>query len=773
MDIFSKRPLFISCMLFLACSVSGFFMPPYAKLITAAICAIALVFSLILAIFKYYSSGKKQMFITMILCFIMAIISLVSSYLFLDMQREGLEKHYDKEVMIEGVVTSVNSENNFSSSYTLSVERLNLNEEKHKAMLECEYPAALEIGDRVTVKAIAEEPQCGGRYDERISAISEGIFVIYTSSGQSELVVTRESEKNSPELFFEKLNYDLSISLTQKVKGDAGALSAALLLGNKSFLSPEITRDFRRVGASHILALSGLHMSLIMGAFMLLLKQFIRKIAPRAVILSLISLFYLALTGFSVSATRSVIMLLVVYLSYLISGLPDSLTSLSFAGALIVLVSPGAVVDAGFWMSFAATLGILVYMSPVNDYFNECLSGIEGKFRHRLAKIFFSVISAILTSLAALLPLIIVMCIFIRELSLLSVLSSVVLSLPTALVITASLILLPFCQVPYLSTFLANIIRVSAGFMIDFCAEHSELEGIVISLNYPFAVLMAFLLGAALLFSFASKRFNPLLTLIPFALCIAIFAGAIYIYEDTNKDKLKVSYINVSSNSDMLVLTNEREAVICDLSNGSKTSYMLALDEIYDSRATEIKAVMITRYTHAHNATLYSLFRSNKVREVWLPYPENEDEYAKMEVLYSFARYCGVSVYTYNEGETMKPFEHTYIEHMSENIERSAVPIDLLGIYTGREHLTYISPAFNESELLGVAEYAFSKSQYVIFGNRGPKVKNPYTIRDMSKLKTITFSSDLLAAYFVEPEFSFTRYYMVTSKGEMEFYLEE
>ncbi len=774
-DIFSKRPLFISCMLFLACSVAGFFMPPHAKLITIAISAVALVFSLILAAFKYYSSDKKQAFITMMLCFLMIILSLSVSYLFFDRQREAVAKRYGKEVMIEGTVTSVVSENSFSSSYMLSVEKLNLKEDKHKAMLQCEYPAALSIGDRVSVKATAAEPENGGRYDESLSAAAEGIFVFYESGDESGLTVTKQADGVSLELFFKKLNQDLSLLLSERIKGDAGDLSTALLLGNKSLLSPVVKRDFSRVGASHILALSGLHMTLIMGAIMLILKRFIVKIAPRVIILSAMALFYLALTGFSVSATRSVIMLLAVYIAYLISGLPDPLTSLAAAGALIMSVSPGTVVDAGFWMSFAATLGILVYMTPMRDYFNECLSDIKNKFRHAVTKLLYSILTAVLTALAALLPLIVVMCIFIRELSILSVLSSVVLSIPTAVVIVASLILLPLCSVPYISAVLVNVIHIAANFMIDFCADLSQLEGIVISLNYPFAVLMALLLGGALLFSFASKRVNPFLTLAPFALCIAIFAGVAYVYEEINSDKLNISYINVSSNSDMVVISNEREAVICDISNGSKTSYMLALDEIYESRATEIKAIMITRYTHQHNATLYSIFQSNMVREVWVPYPENDDEYAKMEVLYAFAEHSDVSVYVYNDGEAMKPFEHTYIEHTNTYIERSTVPIDLIDIYTGTEHLTYVSPAFNESELASEAQFSFSKSQYIIFGNRGPKVKSLYTVQnaEKSKIRAIAFADDENAAYFAEPEFAFYTYYMVPSKTDMEFYLKE
>lgn len=773
MDIFTKRPLFTSCMMFLLCSVIAYFVSGEIKKAVIPVCAIALIFLTVFAVFRYYSNGKKYAFLTLILCFIMITLSFVSSYSFFDRGYGKRNSQYGQEHLINGVVTSIKYENNYSSAYELSIDSVDGSEDKHKAVMECEYPAALRIGDRISACVVSSKPEEGNRYNDKLSLISEGIFVIYSSDSERGLITTIKSDEEGIELFFANLNGKLSSILTQTIKGDAGDMSSALLLGNRELLSDTITRDFRRVGASHFLALSGLHMSLVIGAVMLLLKQFIHKNTYIALILSFVAVFYLALTGFSISATRSVIMLLIVYLSILISGLPDSLTSLSIAGFIIVLVSPGAIVDAGFWMSFSATLGILVYMSPINNFFNECLTKYDNKLQWVFHKVIFTIITSIATALAALLPLIIVMCIFIKEISVFSILSSVVLSVPTAVMIIASLILLPLYRVPYISTGIVYIIRTAADLMIDYCEKISDCENIVISLNYPFAAIMAVALCVTLFFSFASKRFNPLLTLIPFATVLAVCVGMMFVYEKVNVDKLKVSYFNASSVSDMIVISNEREAVICDISNGSQTSYKYALDELSEVRATEIKAIMLTRYTYQHNATLYSVFQRYKVRQLWVPYPDNLDDYNKMETLYRYAEKNGVSVYVYQDGETLSPFEHAYIEHKNEYIERSAVPIDLIGIYTGREHLTYVSPAFNESDLYEEAEFAFSKSQHVIIGNRGPKVKTPYTISKNYRLKTIAFANEMNAAYFTEPEFTFTAYYLVPPKAEMEYYLSE
>ncbi len=773
MDIFSNRPLFTSCMLFLAWSTAGFFLPGNIKLLIMIIAIITLIFMSVLAVLRYHSSKKKNIFLFLILSLVATASALGISYSYFDLNHDRYESSYNSEAQIQGTVSDVIYDNDYASTYKIDIEMMNGKRTEHMAILECEYSAALQMGDRIAVKAIAIKPEKdSGRYNERLTYMSEGIFVIYSSGDLSELSVIETNNDLGISSFFASINQKLSGILKETVKGNAGDLSSALLLGNKDDLSDPIVRDFRRVGASHILALSGLHMSLIMGAFVILLKRIIKKSNLIAIIASLIAVSYLALTGFSISAMRSVIMLLIAYLSTLIDGVPDSLTSLSLAGAVIIILSPGAILDAGFWMSFASTFGILTYVSPINEFFNKRLLAYDNKQRFIFHKIIYSVITAIATSIAALLPLIIVMCIFIKEISVLSILSSVVLSVPTAIMIILSLILLPLYQVPYLSNAIAHVIRAVSGFMIDFCTDLSEAENIVISLNYPFAAFMAIALGATLFISCVSKIKNPFLSLIPFAMCLAVFIGSIYLYENTNKDNLNVAYINASSNSDLIVLSSERQAVICDISNGSLTSYEHALDEINESRATEIKAIMLTRYTHQHNATLYKLFRRNKVREIWVPQPNDIEEYYKMETLFGVAKNNNVLVYLYTDEERINVFEHTYIEHDSTYIERSSVPIDLIDIYTGTEHLTYISPAFNESDLYEKAMYSFSKSDHIIFGSRGPRPKSLFGLGDdIKRIDTVTFSDKDKVAYFEEPNFSFITYYLVPKENKMEFFL--
>ena len=762
-------------MLFLACSVTGYFIDSTLKIIAIIIAALSLIFTVILAALRYRSSDNKNLFLTLILSFAMITLSLVSSFNYYDRSYEKYAELYASQCMVEATVIDVNYENTYASKYEISVNALNGQADDYKAYLECEYSGALRAGDRIAVNAVATElPQeNSGKFNEKAEAISNSIFVIFTSDSQDQLSVIEYTDGKGLGSVLTGINERLSGVLTDSIGGEEGNLGAALLLGNKNLLSNRTERDFRRVGASHILALSGMHMSIIMGFAMFLLRHVFRKRSIVITILSCFAIFYLALTGFSISATRSVIMLLMVYVAFLVSGVPDSLTALSVAGFLIVITSPGAILDAGFWLSFSATLGILVYVSALNDIFQDKFEKCKSKRELKIRKLIYSVISAIVTCFAALIPLIIVMCIFIKEFSVLSVLSSLVLSIPTAGVIILSLLLLPLFAVPYVGVGIAWAIRNLAALMIGYCSKMSELEDIVCSLNYPFATTMAIILGAALLYSFVSNHKRQFLSLIPFLACLAVLVGVMTVYEHINKDNLNVAYINSAQRSDIIVLSDEREVVICDLSNGSKKAYNLALTETFESRATEIDAIIMTRYTNAHISTYHSVLAQNRVRGIWAPYPENDEEHEMLERLYHIAEQNGVAVYVYKSGDRFGVFDHVVIEHSRDYIDRSVVPIDLVGIFTGKENLTYISSAYSESELCDKAEYYISESKYVIFGGRGPTVKQKYTIESAGKLKAIAFANEELIGLFEKPDTAFISYYLVPPEGEMEFYLDE
>lgn len=732
-------------MIFLLFSVIGYFLQPQYKFLIALI---AVSVALIFAILFICKKVKPYTFLCLALSTTMTASALISSYIFFDVNSNKVTEYYEKEVQIEALVIYERYRSGGYTGYDIIVTSVDGEENKHNALLVCTYDSALEPGFKFTATVKGSDfSSFWGGYDQKPAMNSDKIFIQYTSADETRSNIIDDSIFH-PSVFFASINDSLNSVFARYLDDDTANMSSALLLGNKDRLSNTVTRDFSRAGASHILALSGMHMSIIMGIFLFVFKKF--RIDPKiiAVILSVIALSYLFITGMQISAARSVIMLLCVYLSILSERSPDPLTSLGLAGMLLMLIFPGSVADAGYWMSFSATLGILVYSAPFNKFINDLLQPYD--INKHIKKGIIILLSAIAVSLFVTVPLITVLCIFIKRYSLFSIISSLVLSVPASGMILFSLLFLLFSPIPIVSEIIYNLLYYLTRFMTSYCEKVSEIEGVVVALNYPFATLAALVIMATILYSFASKKRNLFISLIPYAIALTLFVGAIVAYNAMESDRIRVDYVNSSSESDMLVLSKGGEAIICDIGNGSKSSYNDAIGYASLVRVTEIKAVMLTKYSRSNSASLYEVFTTQKVRELWLPYPENEDEYHLMAPLTELAEKYGVTAYVFERGDDLEAFEFTLIRTESFFIDRSTVPTILVNLKTREGILTYCGSAFNECDELDEINKYLKSSDYVIFGTTGPKVKTKFGLPENCDAHTLIFGDKAHAAYFTE-----------------------
>lgn len=139
----------------------------------------------------------------------------------------------------------------------------------------------------------------------------------------------------------------------------AGALLArALVFGDARRVPPEWRTGLRRAGLSHLLAVSGLHVGLLLGGFWWISGALPSRVAAVGAVAVL--LFYGCLVGPRPSLLRASVMALLVILSLSVERPPQALNSLSAALLVILAFDPLAAFDLGFQLSFLATAGILV-----------------------------------------------------------------------------------------------------------------------------------------------------------------------------------------------------------------------------------------------------------------------------------------------------------------------------------------------------------------------------------------------------------------------------
>ena len=140
-----------------------------------------------------------------------------------------------------------------------------------------------------------------------------------------------------------------------------------MLLGEKGILDEEIKGLYQRNGIAHILAISGLHISMIgMGLYQLLRRAGL-KIRLSAILASMVILLYGMMTGFAVSAIRAIAMFLLQMLAQILGRTYDRITALAVAAVLVLVEQPLYLFHSGFQFSFLCVLGISLILPVLGN----------------------------------------------------------------------------------------------------------------------------------------------------------------------------------------------------------------------------------------------------------------------------------------------------------------------------------------------------------------------------------------------------------------------
>ena len=139
---------------------------------------------------------------------------------------------------------------------------------------------------------------------------------------------------------------------------------AAMTLGDKAQLSHQVRQVFSRTGVSHVLALSGLHLGILVFLLLALFRPFLKRQRGKVVIVTstlLLIWSFVFLTGMSISLMRAAVMYSLYLLMLLQKRPSNGLNSLAIAAILLLILWPNAIFDIGFQLSFLAVGSILVF----------------------------------------------------------------------------------------------------------------------------------------------------------------------------------------------------------------------------------------------------------------------------------------------------------------------------------------------------------------------------------------------------------------------------
>lgn len=215
------------------------------------------------------------------------------------------------------------------------------------------YGSAPQYGQAISLRASVRPPETEQRSYDRYRFV---VGTAYAKGGVS-LLGEREDDFYGGLL---RLRARIGAQIDLLFPNGDGAASG-MLLGEKSRLDADTRTAFRTAGISHLLAVSGLHVSVLAGAFSLLFR---RNAWVRFFATAFFLLLYAAVTAFAPSVLRAGVMLLYALLAFPLRRRRDPFSALSAAFVLIVLCRPFALFYVGFQLSFSAVYA-LILLAPI------------------------------------------------------------------------------------------------------------------------------------------------------------------------------------------------------------------------------------------------------------------------------------------------------------------------------------------------------------------------------------------------------------------------
>jgi len=531
-----------------------------------------------------------------------------------------------KRSRIIGVVVSIPKRASEKTDFVLACEKLIADEReilvtgKAQVFQYTAEPIQINYGDRLNISGRLSTPPARtnpGLFDYRKYLSYRNVYSLFSVYKSEDIERLERARMSILRFVISRVRQRIDSVIKNTLPQLESSILAGVMLGERSGLSRDIQGIFTDAGVLHTLAVSGLHVGLVLFIF----YAFFRAVGiPKKTtyfLAIMVVILYAEVTGGRPSAIRAAIMATCGLVGVLLERDKHLYNSLALAALIILLVNPFTLFDVGFQLSFMATLGILYLTPHFLDYFH---------FRkpHRLITYILSSLSVSAGALVGVYP---ITAFYFNKISLIALLSNIVVVPQVGLIIAvgfASSILGLFSQD------IAQAINITNRlFIIVLIKCIGFFASLPFSFKYVVSPSLIFLLTYYLFFIFLPK-----IKTFRFARRFLLFFPIIFLFSITGKKllpskNLSVTFLDVGQGDAIHARLPDRRDILIDgggVIGKFDIGEKVVIPYLLKNGISKIDTIFLTHPHYNHIGGLIPILKKFKVKRVYCNNQDYDDD---------------------------------------------------------------------------------------------------------------------------------------------------
>lgn len=583
-----KRPLLIAAIAY----INGILIGVYLSKSIPLFVILSIIVSLI-------TSFKKNTYRNAI-CMYLIVMCISSIYVYnKNLNYESKYKKYDnKNISIEGTIISDIEEKEYNYTFTIRTkdDYFLVNLKKNKEEISLEY------GDKLQISGEYQEPNKARNYkgfDYKNYLKINKIYGIIRVDLYTNIIIKHQKNLLNFKLLIHKIREKLKQNIQELLTKETYALGIGILIGDNSRINEKIVEDFKNSNLSHILAVSGAHINYVVLTVSILFTKKRAGIKAQRVVTIMMMLFFMELTQMTSSVVRAGISCIIYMLASLLYRKADVINAMAISTLLILLNNPFKLFDIGFQLSYAGTLGIILFCKLINI-------PIKNKLLKYLK-------DSIIISISANIFIIPIMMYQFNTISLTFILSNLLAGplLGISIILEIIVLLISFMSIN-IAAIPAKVLNILLILIINIANWFSNIEISKIYVITPkiISIVAYYLICAAIILKQKNRKIIVIIMLT--VLIINLFP---------TPKKLRINFIDVGQGDSTLIRTETNKVILIDSGGSTASSSFdvgnkVLLPYLLDRRIKKIDFIIVSHFDADHCQAFETVIDNINVRKV-------------------------------------------------------------------------------------------------------------------------------------------------------------